>query len=128
MAVAVVVLCVAAGFVVWGVARGQELAEEPVGRYQVAVPDLILDTTTGKLTAARGRVLEQPVDPSGTEIGRYSVDAYVTAVTREVGLNIMEVPVAYPVLVKGYAIADTKTGRVVRQNTYYRKPLQPSDL
>ncbi|MCJ7823157.1 MAG: hypothetical protein MUQ26_08810, partial [Armatimonadetes bacterium] len=84
MAAAVVALCAAVGFLAWGVTRGaaQEQAAEPVGRYQVAVPDLVLDTTTGRLVDGRGQVLEQAIDPSGKEIGRYSVDGYVTAVTR----------------------------------------------
>ncbi len=127
MAVAVVILC-AAAFIGWDPARGQAPEEEPNGRYQVAVPDLVLDTMTGRLTIRGGRVLEQSIDPSGTEVGRYSVDGYVTAVTRNVGLNVMEVPVAYTDLVKGYVIADTKTGKVLRHSIYYSQPLQSGDL
>jgi hypothetical protein len=128
LAVAVLTLCAAVAFIGWDSARGQAPDEEPTGRYEAAVPDLILDTMTGKLTRRGGRVLEQPIDPAGTEVGRYSVDAYVTAVTRKVGLSIIEVPIAYTDLVKGYVIADTKTGQILRQKLYYAQPLQPDDL
>jgi hypothetical protein len=83
---------------------------------------------TGKLTTTRGKVLEPPIDAAGTELGRYSLDAYVTAVTRNVGLSVIQQPVAYTDLVKAYVIADTRTGRIARQKTYYSQPLQPSDL
>jgi hypothetical protein len=128
MAAAVVALCAAVGFLAWGVSRGAEQEEEPVGRYQVAVPDLVLDTTTGRLVDGRGQVLEQAIDPSGKEVGRYSVDGYVTAVTRSVGLDVINQPVAVSSLVKGYVVADTQTGRVVKQRIYYSQPLQRGDL
>ena len=130
MAAAAVALCAAVGFLAWGVTRGaaQEQAPEPVGRYQVAVPDLVLDTTTGRLVDGRGQVLEQAIDPSGKEIGRYSVDGYVTAVTRSVGLDVMNQPVAMSTLVKGYVVADTQTGRVLKQQIYHSQPLQRGDL
>ena len=130
MAAAVVALCAAVGFLAWGVTRGaaQEQEQEPVGRYQVAVPDLVLDTTTGRLVDGRGQVLEQAIDPSGKEVGRYSVDGYVTAVTRSVGLDVINQPVAMSSLVKGYVVADTQTGRVVKQRVYYSQPLQRGDL
>ena len=128
MAVAVVVLCAAVAYVGWDVARGQAPPEEPLGRYQVAVPDLVLDTMTGRLTSTRAGILEQPIDPSGTEVGRYSVDGYVTAVTRSVGINVLDQPVAFTDLVKGYVIADTKTGRIVKQRTYYSQALQPGEI
>jgi len=128
MAAAVVALCAAVGFLAWGVSRGAEQEEEPVGRYQVAVPDLVLDTTTGRLVDGRGQVLEQAIDPSGEVVGRYSVDGYVTAVTRSVGLDVINQPVAMSSLVKGYVVADTQTGRVVKQRIYYSQPLQRGDL
>jgi len=128
MAAAVVALCAAVGFLAWGVTRGSAQEEEPVGRYQVAVPDLVLDTTTGRLVDGRGQVLEQAIDPSGKEIGRYSVDGYVTAVTRSVGLDVMNQPVAMSTLVKGYVVADTQTGRVLKQQIYHSQPLQRGDL
>ena len=128
---AVAVICAAAAFIGWGVSRGaaQEAEEkEPVGRYQVAVPDLILDTATGRLVNGSGQVLEQAIDPSGTDVGHYSVDGYVTAVTRYVGLDVMNQPVAQVDLVKGYVLADTKTGRIIKQRMYYSQPLRKSDL
>ncbi len=128
MAAAVVALCAAVGFLAWGVSRGAAQEEEPVGRYQVAVPDLVLDTATGRLVDGRGQVLEQAVDPSGKEIGRYSVDGYVTAVTRSVGLDVIGQPVAVSSLVKGYVVADTQTGRVLKQRIYSSQPLQQGDL
>jgi hypothetical protein len=130
MAAAVVALCAAVGFLAWGVTRGaaQEQAAEPVGRYQVAVPDLVLDTTTGRLVDGRGQVLEQAIDPSGEVVGRYSVDGYVTAVTRSVGLDVINQPVVVSSLVKGYVVADTQTGRVLKQRIYYSQPLQRGDL
>ena len=128
MSAAVVALCAAVGLLAWGVSRGAEQEEEPVGRYQVAVPDLVLDTTTGRLVDGRGQVLEQAIDPSGKEIGRYSVDGYVTAVTRSVGLDVIGQPVAVSSLVKGYVVADTQTGRVLKQRIYYSQPLQRGDL
>jgi hypothetical protein len=130
MAAAVVALCAVVGFLAWGVTRGaaQEQEQDPVGRYQVAVPDLVLDTTTGRLVDGKGQVLEQAIDPSGEEIGRYSVDGYVTAVTRSVGLDVINQPVAVSSLVKGYVVADTQTGRVLKQRIYYSQPLRRGDL
>jgi len=130
MAAAVVALCAVVGFLAWGVTRGaaQEEEQDPVGRYQVAVPDLVLDTTTGRLVDGKGQVLEQAIDPSGKEVGRYSVDGYVTAVTRSVGLDVINQPVAMSSLVKGYVVADTQTGRVLKQRIYSSQPLQRGDL
>jgi hypothetical protein len=125
---AVAVLCAAAALIGWGVARGQAPESDLVGQYQVAAPDLVLDTTTGRLIGDGGKVLERPIDSSGAELGRYSVDGYVTAVTRTVGLDVLELPVAHTGLIKGYVIADTKTGKIVRQRVYYSRPLQPDDL
>lgn len=111
----------------WGVSRGMAQQDE-VGRYQVAVPNLVLDTATGRLTNSAGQVLEQPIDPAGEELGRYSVDGFVTAVTRSVGLDVINQPVVWPQLVKGYVILDTQTGQVVREKIYYRRALQQNDL
>ncbi len=99
---AVILICAATVLLGWGITRGaaEQDEQEPVGRFQVAVPDLVLDTATGRLTNSKGQVLEQPLDPTGEEIGRYSVDGYVTAVTREAGLNVVEQPVVWPQLVK----------------------------
>ena len=127
-AVAIVVICAAVGLFGWGLGRGEAEEEALLGRYQVAVPDLVLDTATGRLANSQGQVLEQAINASGTEVGRYSVDGYVTAVTRAVGLDVMNQPVAMTSLVKGYAIADTQTGHVVKQRIYYSRPLQQSDL
>jgi hypothetical protein len=127
IAVAVMAVCAAIAFLGWGVTGGAAQEEQAVGRYEVAVPDLVLDTATGKLTS-KGQVLEQAIDPSGQEIGRYSVDGFITAVTRRVGLNVLEQPVVWPELVKGYVIVDTKTGQIVKQRTYYSRALQEGDL
>jgi hypothetical protein len=102
--------------------------QDEVGRFQVAVPNLVLDTATGKLTNSTGQVLEQPIDPAGEEPGRYSVDGFVTAVTRNVGLNVINQPTVSPQLVKGYVILDTQTGQVVREKIYSRRALQQNDL
>ena len=126
-AMVVVMACAVVAFMGWGVSRVSAQEEQVVGRYEMAVPDLILDTTTGRLTS-RGRVLENAIDPTGTEVGRYTVDAYVTAVTRHVGLNVLNQPVARTDLVKGYVVGDTKTGMIVRQQEYYSQPIQPGDL
>ena len=127
IAVAVMAVCAAIAFLGWGVTGGAAQEEQAVGRYEVAVPDLVLDTATGKLTS-KGQVLEQAIDPSGQEIGRYSVDGFITAVTRRVGLNVLEQPVVWPELVKGYVIVDTKTGQIVKQRNYYSRALQEGDL
>lgn len=124
---AAALLCTVALVLVWTGGRGSA-EDQPVGRYQAAVPDLVLDTMTGKLIGAGGHVLEQPIDPAGEEVGRYSVDGYVTAVTRRVGLDVINQPVAYPELVKGYVLVDTKTGQVLREKTYYSQPLKTGDL
>jgi len=126
--VGVIALCATTAFIGWQVSRAAANEEQPVGRYQMAVPDLVLDTATGRLTTGNGQVLEQPIDPSGAEIGRYCVDGLVTSVTRYVGLDVINQPVARVDLVKAYVIGDTKTGRVVRQRTYYSQPIQPGDL
>jgi len=123
----VMIICAAMAFLGWGLSRGAAQQEE-VGRYQVAVPDLILDTATGKLVSSTGQVLEQPIDPSGEEIGRYSVDGYVTAVTRRAGLDVINQPVVWPELIKGYVLLDTQTGQVIKQKIYYRQALQKNDL
>lgn len=128
MAVAVAVICAAVAFLAWGGARGAAQEEEPVGRYQMAVPDLVLDTATGRLVDGQGKVLENAIDPNGEEVGRYCVDGYVTAVTRSVGLDVINQPVAVTSLVKGYVLGDTQTGRVIKQRIYYSQPLQRGDL
>jgi hypothetical protein len=126
---AVLIICAAMAFLGWGVSRGAaQQQEEVIGHYQVAVPDLVLDTMTGRLTNSRGQVLEQAIDPSGTEVGRYSVDGFVTAVTSRVGLNVINEPVVWPELVKGYVLLDTQTGQIVKQKVYYRQALQAGDL
>jgi hypothetical protein len=127
-AVLTVVLCAAAAAVVWGMASGVAQEEAAVGRYQMAVPDLVLDTATGRLVDGNGRVLEQPVDPTGAEAGRYCVDGYVTAVPRQVGLDVIQQPTMRVELVKGYILGDTKTGTVVRQRIYYSQPIRANDL
>lgn len=104
------------------------IAEQVVGRYQAAAPDLVLDTTTGKLTDGAGQVLEPPIDASSKDVGRFSAAGYVTAVTRSVGLDVIGVPVARTDLVKGYVIVDTKTGQVVKSRVYQSRALQPTDL
>ena len=124
---AVVIICAAMALLGWGISRCAAQQDE-VGRYQVAVPDLVLDTATGKLVTSKGQVLEQPVDPTGEEVGRYSVDAYVTSVTRNAGLDIINQPVVWPQLVKGYVLLDTQTGQIIRQKIYYRQALQRNDL
>jgi len=114
--------------VIMGKAAGGAAEEEVIGRYQAAAPDLVLDTATGRLVSAKGGALEAPVDPTGKEVGRYSVAGYVTAVTRSVGLDVISRPVASVDLVKGYVVLDTKTGRVLRQRVYYSQPIQQGDL
>ncbi len=109
-------------------ARGAAGEEQPVGRFQMAVPDLILDTATGKLVTAGGQTLQPPVDPSGKDVGRYSVDGYVTAVTRYVGLDVLNQPTMGVDVVKGYVLGDTKTGRILKQAIYYSQPIQPGEL
>jgi len=49
-------------------------------------------------------------------------------VTRSVGLDVMNTPVARTDLVKGYVIVDTKSGRVVRKRIYESRPLRANDL
>ena len=104
------------------------LAEQVVGRYQAAAPNLVLDTATGKLADGAGQVLESAIDASSKEVGRFSAAGYVTAVTRSVGLDLMNVPVARTDLVKGYVIVDTKTGQVVKSRVYESRAVQPTDL
>lgn len=128
LAAAVVLVCAVVIGVGWGVARGAGQEEPVVGRYQVAAPDLVLDTATGKLSDGTGRVLEPPLDASGSEVGRYTVDGYVTAVTRWVGLDVTQTPTQRVDLVKGYVLGDTKTGRVLKQRVYYSQPMKPGDL
>jgi len=125
---AVVVLCVTVALLSWGVGSGAEEEQVASNQYQAVAPDLVLDTATGKLANSRGQVLEQAIDPSGTAAGRYSAAGYVTAVTRAVGLSVINQPVVYPELVKGYVIVDAQTGQVVKQRNYYRQALQPTDL
>ncbi len=124
---AVTIICAVTALLGWGLSRCSAQQEE-VGRYQVAVPDLILDTATGKLVDSKGYVLEQPIDRTGDQVGRYSVDGYVTAVTRNVGLDVINQPVIWPEMIKGYAVLDTQTGQIVKQRIYYRQALQKGDL
>jgi len=114
-------------FFTWGVNRGVA-QETEIGRYQAAVPDLVLDTCTGRLATSQGQVLEQPIDPTGEEVGRYSVDGFVTSVTRRAGLDVINQPVVWPELVKGYVVLDTQTGQVLKKRIYYRQALGPNDL
>lgn len=119
-------LALVAGVFIWQATTAAD--EPPVGRYQAVAPDLILDTATGRLASASGQVLEPPISPGSEEVGRYSAAGYVTAVTRRVGLDVINVPVAYTDLVKGYLIVDTRSGAVVRSRVYESRPLQPGDL
>ena len=128
LALAAFLLCVVAVSALWGVNRGAAEDEEAVGRYQVGAPDLILDTATGRLVTASGQVLEPPIDAQGTQAGRYSVAGYVTAVTRAVGLDVINQPIARTDLVKGYAIADTETGKIVKQKVYHSQPIRAGEL
>ena len=84
----------------------------------------------GKLTGDGSRVLRAPVDASGTEVGRYSVDGFVTTVARRADLRASSQPILYDrvELVKGYVLGDTQTGLVVEHRVYYSRPLQPGDL
>ncbi len=123
----IVVLCAILAISSWGVSRSAAQQDE-VGRYQVAVPNLVLDTATGRLSTSTGQVLEQPIDPTGDEVGRYSVDGFMTAVTRNAGLDVINQPVVWPQLVKGYVILDTQTGQILRESIYYRRALQKDDL
>jgi predicted anti-sigma-YlaC factor YlaD len=125
---AVALVCLATALVGWGVSVVGAQEDQPVGRYQVAVPDLMLDTATGRLVDGRGSILEQAIDPSNKESGRYTVDGYVTVITRVVGLNIVGVPFVRQEMVKGYVIGDTKTGRVLRQRIYETQPVEPTGL
>jgi hypothetical protein len=94
----------------------------------VAVPDLTLDTATGKLSDSKGTVLEPALDPAGKLVGHYCVDGYVTSVTRSVGQNVLNMPFAKVDLVKGYVLGDTTTGRVLKQKIYYSQPIGSDDL
>ncbi len=125
--IAVVILCASVGLIGWGVGKGVA-EEEPVGQYQAAAPDLVLDTATGKLINSTGQVLEQAIDPSGTTLGKYSAAGYATAVTRNVGLSVINQPIAYTETVKGYAIVDTQSGRVVKHRIYYQQTLKADDF
>jgi len=102
--------------------------EQPVGRYQFAAPDLILDTATGKLTTQSGQLLEGAIEPGGKDLGHYSVAGYMTSVTRSSGLDALNQPTIAVDLVKGYVIGDTKSGRIAKQRVYYSQPMQPGDL
>jgi predicted anti-sigma-YlaC factor YlaD len=125
---AVALVCLVTALVGWGVSVVGAQEDEPVGRYQVAVPDLMLDTATGRLVDGKGSVVEQAIDPSNKESGRYTVDGYVTVITRVVGLNIVGVPFVQQEMVKGYVIGDSKTGRVLRQRIYETQPVAPTGL
>lgn len=130
LAVAVLLICGAVAATGLVVSRVSAQEEPSVGRYQFAAPDLVLDTSTGKLTGDGGRVLRAPVDPGGTEVGRYSVDGYVTTVTRRADLQVSRQSIFYQreELVKGYVLGDTQTGLVVEHRVYYSRVLQPGDL
>lgn len=125
---AVGLFCLVTALVGWGVSVVGAQEDEQAGRYQVAVPDLMLDTATGRLVTSGGAVLEQAIDPSNKEPGRYTVDGYVTVITRLVGLNVLGVPFVRQELVKGYVIGDSKTGRVLRQRIYATEPIEPTSL
>jgi hypothetical protein len=65
LVLAVLLIGLAAIFLSRSVARGAAEGEQPVGRFQMAVPDLILDTATGKLVTAGGETLEPAVEAGG---------------------------------------------------------------
>lgn len=128
LVLAFVLIATAAAAAALGLAGSAAEDEQAVGRYQVGAPDLILDTATGRLATVTGQLLEQALDPSGEEIGRYAVAGYMTTATRSVGLDVMNRPTLAIDLVKGYMLLDTKTGQVKKQRVYYSRPLQPGDL
>lgn len=124
-----VVLCLTLACIGWGISRSSAAEEkDQTGRYQAAAPDLVLDTATGKLMTSRGQILEQPINPTNEKVGRYSAAGWETAVTRSVGLNMINQPVAYAETVKGYILLDTQTGQVLKERVYYREPLQADDF
>ena len=130
LAVTVLLICGAVAATGLVVSRVSAQEEPSVGRYQFAAPDLVLDTATGRLTGDGSRVLRAPVDASGKEVGRYSVDGFVTTVARRMDLGASGKPILYNRvdLVKGYVLGDTQTGLVVEGRVYYSRPLQPGDL
>lgn len=131
------VVLAAVGLFGWSVTRGAAQAEEAApdqaglyqaGLYQAVAPDCVLNTATGKLTTANGQVLEAGIDPGGTKLGKYSAAGYATAVTRAIGLDLINQPFARTDSVKAYLIVDTETGKVVKQRVYYRQPLDSNEF
>jgi len=130
LAVTVLLICGAVAATGLVVSRVSAQEEPSVGRYQFAAPDLVLDTATGRLTGQGSRVLRPPVDPAGTEVGRYSVDGYIATTMRQADLRTTQRPFLYQRagLVQGYVLGDTQTGLIIEHRVYYSRPLQPGDL
>jgi len=102
--------------------------EPQVGRYQVAAPDLVCDTATGRVVDGRGQQISPAIQPAGQEVGRYQAAGYLVVVTRAATTDAIGRSLVNNELIKAYAVLDTTTGRIVRQGRYYSAPLTPQDL
>jgi len=95
--------------------------EEQVGRFQVTAPDLVTDTTTGRIVDGSGKVIEAGVSTSARELGRYQAAGYVKVVPKEAIWDALGRPVMQSTVEKGFVIIDTATGQVLRKRVYSSK-------
>jgi len=99
--------------------------EEPqVGKFQAAAPDLITDTTTGRVVDSKGKVIQEAATAEPQEIGRYQAAGYVKVTPRvkaaPKGADWEVVSRTYTEFEaeKGLMLIDTTTGNVLANRVY----------
>jgi len=108
--------------------RGPATADEPqpvapaVGRYQVAAPDLITDTTTGSTKNAKGEVIVPALSAEPRPIGTYQSTGWVTIRTRVATWDALGRPQIVSEEQRGVATVDTRSGKIVVSRIYWRGP------
>jgi hypothetical protein len=109
---AVFVLCLAA-LLSLGAENGT-----PVGKFQAAAPDLIADTTTGRVVDSTGRVVQEAASSAPKEIGRYQAAGFVKVTPKQAGWDVYGRTFIESQVEKGLILIDTTTGSVIAQRVY----------
>ena len=97
--------------------------EPAVGKYQVAAPDLITDTTTGSIVDAKGKTIAPPVSPKPKPVGTYQTAGWVTVATKVAAWDAFGRPQVVSEERRSFATVDTTTGKIAASKTYSRRPV-----
>jgi len=97
--------------------------QPPVGKYQVAAPDLICDTMTGAITNAKGAVIAPAVSPQPKAVGTYQAAGWVTVTAQSVAYDGLGRPQITSQEQRAYATVDTTSGQIAAFKTYATSPV-----